>query len=127
MGRPKGSKNGVYGHGTQRRYKEGCRCESCTEAHGRYLMYFRDYQRMMIQHGLTASEREKLKANGCWVCGSFFRLAIDHDHSCCPGRFSCGECVRGVLCAPCNRAIGYAKDDPKILLKLAEYLENSHS
>lgn len=43
------------------------------------------------------------------------KLCIDHDHS--TGK------VRGLLCNDCNRALGFAKDDPKILHNLSLYLK----
>lgn len=52
-------------------------------------------------------------------------FAIDHDHRCCPEiGFSCGKCVRGILCSACNTMIGQAKDNPETLIQAAEYLRN---
>ena len=48
---------------------------------------------------------------------------IDHDHSCCPGKRSCGQCIRGLLCAHCNRMLGQVKESVKTLLAAVEYLE----
>lgn len=49
-------------------------------------------------------------------------LFVDHDHSCCPGGRSCGECVRGLLCNDCNLSIGRMRDDPIRLTKAVEYI-----
>lgn len=51
------------------------------------------------------------------------RLAIDHDHACCPGKGSCGKCVRGLLCSPCNTGLGGFGDNPRLLRVAAEYIE----
>jgi hypothetical protein len=48
---------------------------------------------------------------------------VDHDHSCCPGRRSCGSCIRGLLCANCNIALGMVNDSAERLCHLAEYIE----
>lgn len=66
----------------------------------------------------------------CAICGTdnpkrgnrVATWTVDHDHSCCPGKTSCGKCVRGLLCSPCNRGMGILGDDPVILEAAAAYL-----
>ena len=49
---------------------------------------------------------------------------IDHDHACCPGAFSCGQCVRGLLCQLCNSGIGFFNDSLQTLENAIQYLQN---
>lgn len=69
--------------------------------------------------GLTPAEYDDLLARqggGCAICGKTpeqngRRLPVDHDHSCCPDRYrTCGRCIRGVLCTPCNNRLGVLED-----------------
>ncbi len=55
-------------------------------------------------------------------CGSQDRLSIDHDHTCCSGKYSCGKCIRGLLCFRCNTALGCIQDNKEILLDMINYL-----
>lgn len=50
------------------------------------------------------------------------RLAVDHDHKCCPSQRSCGKCVRGLLCQNCNHGIGCLREDPALFAKALAYL-----
>lgn len=63
----------------------------------------------------------------CLVCrslepGGRGAFHVDHDHACCPGRRSCGKCVRGLLCARCNIAAGLLLDSPEIAFSMARFL-----
>ena len=61
----------------------------------------------------------------CHSCGTpdtITAIHVDHDHACCPGRTSCGECVRGMLCSTCNRILGLARDEVEVLNNLIAYL-----
>lgn len=40
------------------------------------------------------------------VRGRPMPLSLDHDHACCPGRVTCGRCIRGLLCWECNNVLG---------------------
>jgi hypothetical protein len=56
-------------------------------------------------------------------------LSIDHDHSHCPAKHGCPDCIRGILCAPCNtqleRAESHAHTEylssPPVALYLGRY------
>ena len=87
-------------------------------------------------HGLTVGQYDAmLAAQGgvCAICrkaetridkasGRVISLGVDHDHACCPGQRSCGECVRGLLCDSCNSGIGRLKDSVEIVTAALAYL-----
>lgn len=51
-------------------------------------------------------------------------LAVDHDHRCCPGKKSCGKCIRGLLCNRCNLCLGWFEDNREsIFVHLARGVE----
>lgn len=50
-------------------------------------------------------------------------VCVDHDHACCPGKRSCGKCVRGILHPSCNAVLGLAYESPESLRQAARYLE----
>ena len=119
---------------------KGCRDGrrgTCTECRREYNRSWRSAnpgrQRasdLKRTYGLTADEyAAKLRGQGggCAICGKTPEengryLAIDHDHSCCPGKRSCGKCVRGLLCIACNAGIGNFKDSTELLHAAVAYL-----
>jgi hypothetical protein len=65
------------------------------------------------------------QGNSCAICGEGFSDRpphVDHDHACCPRGGSCGKCVRGLLCGPCNHALGSFRDDPNRMRRAIAYL-----
>ena len=71
--------------------------------------------RLWTHYRLTPEDWDAILASqggACAICGTTGRLQADHDHRCCPGEQTCGDCVRGILCQPCNAALGTCKEDP---------------
>jgi hypothetical protein len=86
-----------------------------TALRSRYGIGLDDYAAMMeSQSGRCAICRttEPGRAN-------LPRLVVDHDHS--------TGMVRGLLCHPCNVALGQLNDDPARLRAAADYLESASS
>lgn len=69
--------------------------------------------KLKYRYNLTVEEWDSMLAaqgGGCAIChttepGGSGRFHVDHSQECCPGRNSCGKCVRGLLCAPCNTMV----------------------
>ena len=63
--------------------------------------------------------------NRCMICQEEFICtpSVDHDHSCCSGRRTCGKCIRGLLCKRCNAGIGSMHDSIELLHRAIKYLE----
>ena len=83
-------------------------CEKCLRdaRFKRYSMTENDFQRMLnTQQGKCAGCGEEL-----WR-----ELNIDHNHK--------TKAVRGLLCGPCNRALGSLKESPERIVGLLKYIE----
>lgn len=103
-----------------------CRVEGCeVEFLGGDLCTSHNTTRRKFN--LTLDQLNRRESGVCDICGGTnkggVRLSVDHDHSCCPGKGSCGKCVRGFLCSGCNTSIGQMGEDVDRIRASATYLE----
>lgn len=116
------------------------KCKPCNTIHRREYSS-RKPEKNWIQNlkrmGLTPEEYENIYTAQGGVCascknpetsidgktGRVRRLAIDHDHSCCPNKNACKNCIRGLLCQSCNQALGILKEDPARIFSLLGYIK----
>ncbi len=110
-----------------RRYRSGLgsHCKDClrTARSSRKRQnqeYARRYWYNITQEGWD--NMVAAQGNRCAICQGVGELVVDHDHACCSGRRTCGQCVRGLLCLRCNAGVGFLGDDPNRLKRAAEYI-----
>lgn len=94
----------------QRRYDASHR-----EAKKLRLKKWREKNQEKVRKQKGQPEPSRPKPLNCEICGSEKRICLDHCHE--TGNF------RAWLCDLCNRTLGYAKDNPETLRKLATMLE----
>lgn len=81
--------------------------------------------KLKLRYGITYEQWELIREKenfSCMICGITEdeigrKLDVDHCHR--------TGVVRGVLCNPCNTAIGHAKDSIDILEAAIQYLKNN--
>ena len=79
--------------------------------------------KLLAKYGITLDDFMKMldiQGYQCVICKTHqseldYRMAVDHCHN--TGK------VRGLLCRPCNHAIGLLKDDPRITERAYLYLK----
>lgn len=98
--------------------------ERCTEVSRNWRRKNADRVRsnyLLKKYGITPSDYDALLAaqdGACAMCKSKpENFDLDHDHK--------TGVVRGILCGPCNRAIGLLRDSPDLFLAGHDYLLRS--
>jgi hypothetical protein len=75
------------------------------------------WKNILRKYKLTQEQYEAMliEQNGeCAICfkkPNRYYLSVDHDHACCPGQKTCGNCIRGLLCQSCNSFLGRVDDN----------------
>lgn len=121
---------------SNRNFERVSRCKPCTtedrrEYNKAYYAATREKSenaRNLRMYGITLQERDEILARQNGICPICRKAdgpwAVDHDHACCPSTKTCGNCIRGILCAKCNKALGLFKDDIETLKAAIEYLKD---
>jgi hypothetical protein len=84
--------------------------------------WYRREERLKQVYGLSLQDYEAMVAQQggvCRICKTKPARPLFVDHSHASGR------VRGLLCHPCNAALGFMRDDPVIAAAAAEYLREA--
>ena len=115
---------------TKRYDGELCLKDSCPEK-ANSLGYCRTHYTLVSRYGAaTLALVDEYNLGGCPICKRPAEVAgaarIDHDHSCCTDRITCGKCIRGAICNRCNTAMGLFEDQVQIMQEAIGYLNRSH-
>lgn len=100
-----------------------CDVESC-EVPSRSRGLCPGHYHQAFRYNLSMKQLNEISTQqDCPIClRKDVSLHVDHDHTCCDTPGSCGKCVRGFICAPCNVALGMLQDSPERLYRAAQYL-----
>lgn len=102
----------------------GCKNQYRSKTHD----LCKHHMRTRMEQGLTADELKEIRnSRKCSSCGAEGPVVVDHLHNHHPERRSrmCKQCIRGPLCQRCNTALGLLDEEPKKILSLLSYIQNT--
>jgi len=109
-----------HGQAARKSYDQSDKAKAYKKAYGQSESGKASQKRRRAAlYGITVERLEELLARGCYAPGcevtgsGWAGLHIDHDHACCSGERSCGNCVRGALCGRHNTYLGHLERDPE--------------
>lgn len=105
-------------------YYPRAECKTCHHTHAKARGPRPQYVRVTERREtLLARQGGVCALCGTSDCGTTWGWHLDHDHSCCPGKTTCGSCDRGVLCRTCNmNVIGVTERYLRLIPKAFAYL-----
>ena len=108
------------------RRKEYSKTEAGKEANRRYrrthqARYLQNESRLKNRYGITVAEYRQMQADQLYLCCICSRepnvWQVDHDHK--------TGAIRGLLCQPCNMALGLFQDSPEVLISAINHLNGN--
>jgi hypothetical protein len=102
-----------------------CYCKQCStekrREHRRSKPELVRKANLKACYGLSPEKYDQMvddQNNSCAICRTNnIKLFVDHNHS--------TGTVRGLLCHHCNSMLGYAKEDPTIMVRGVQYLNDN--
>lgn len=115
-----------------RTYREKNREAINAKARAAYDPALTSARNRAFKFGLSPEETQRRfdeQGGRCYLGGEPIDLDaprgyyVDHAHWCCPGRNTCGKCVRGLTCNNCNVGAGGFGDDPDRMRRAADAMD----
>lgn len=94
-------------------------CRACQSVRAKQRRALHPDKARKIKYGMEAGLYDRLaseQGHACAICRRHRKLVVDHDHV--------TGAIRGLLCKPCNSAIGFFEDLPDVVQSAHEYLKH---
>ena len=99
-------------------------CKQCSSEYNKERKDDLADWHMQRKYGITIQEKHEMLSNqkdSCKICGTKINMQCHVDHCHSTGK------VRGLLCGPCNMALGQVGDNIQTLENMIKYLKENQN